>query len=101
VRAATPAEGMEKFYDEIKRVLHNCGREGFPTYRGSTTYLPDESTPVELEAARDLVERALAHSPDNPLYVLSIGCITNVVTYTISLATKPCAKTVATQHGAA
>ncbi|MCL2363483.1 MAG: nucleoside hydrolase [Defluviitaleaceae bacterium] len=78
VRATTPAEGMEKSYEEIHRVLHHCAREGFPAYRGSTTYLPDEYTPVESEAARDLVERALAHTPDNPLYVLSIGCITNV-----------------------
>ncbi|MCL2187340.1 MAG: nucleoside hydrolase [Defluviitaleaceae bacterium] len=78
VRAETPAEGMEKSYEEILRVLPLCGREGFPAYRGSTTYLPDEYTPVESEAARDLVKRALEHSPENPLYVLTIGAITNV-----------------------
>jgi inosine-uridine nucleoside N-ribohydrolase len=77
-RAADPAEGMEKSYEEILRVLTLCGHKGFPAYRGSKTYLPDEYTPVESDAARDLVRRALEHSPENPLYVLTIGCITNI-----------------------
>jgi inosine-uridine nucleoside N-ribohydrolase len=76
--ATNPAEGMEKSYEEILRVLELCGHKGFPAYRGSKTYLPDEKTPVESEAARDLIRRALEHSPDNPLYVLTIGCITNI-----------------------
>jgi len=77
-RADTPAEGMEKSYDEIKNVLNIMGRTEIPVYRGSTTYLPDEKTPVESDAARDMARRAMEHSPENPLYVLAIGAITNV-----------------------
>jgi inosine-uridine nucleoside N-ribohydrolase len=77
-RAATPAEGMEKSYGEILRVLELCGFKDFPAYRGSAAYLPDEKTSVASPAAQDLVARALAHSPENPLYVLTIGCITNI-----------------------
>ena len=76
--AANPAEGMERSYEEIQRVLTHCGKAGFPAYRGSKTYLPDEKTPVESEAARDLIKRALEHTPEKPLYVLTIGCITNI-----------------------
>jgi len=76
--AANPAEGMERSYEEILRVLKLCGHENFPAYRGSKTYLPDEKTPVDSPAARDMVRLALAHSPENPLYILTIGCITNI-----------------------
>ena len=47
-------------------------------HRGSPVYLPDEKTPVDSPAARDLVERAKAYSPEKPLYVVAIGAITNV-----------------------
>lgn len=75
--AATPEEGMEKSYDEILHVLKLCD-EQVEVYRGSKTYLPDEFTPVDSPAARDLVEKAMAHSPEKPLYVVAIGAITNV-----------------------
>jgi len=75
-RAATPAEGMEKSYDEIANVLQLCNRTDVPTLKGSRQYLPDEKTPVDSPAARDLVARAMA--AENPLYVLAIGAITNV-----------------------
>ncbi|MGQ9683959.1 MAG: nucleoside hydrolase [Anaerolineae bacterium] len=76
-RAAAPAEGMEKSYQEILRLLERLGRspEGL-VHRGSTAYLPGPETPVRSAAAEDLVQRALAE-PD-PLYVVAIGAITNV-----------------------
>jgi len=78
-RAQTPAEGMEKSYQEIIKVVNLCGRADFKAiYKGSKSYLPDELTPVESEAARDLIRRAMDREPDNPLYVLAIGAITNV-----------------------
>ena len=46
--------------------------------RGFETYLHDEETPVPSSAARDLVERAMRYTPENPLYVIAIGAITNV-----------------------
>ena len=75
--AATPEEGMEKSYDEILKVLELCG-EKTEVYRGSKTYLPDEQTSVDSPAARDLVEKAMRHTAEDPLYVVAIGAITNV-----------------------
>ncbi|MCL2420828.1 MAG: nucleoside hydrolase [Defluviitaleaceae bacterium] len=79
-RSTSPEDGMERSYHEILNITALCGRKDIhkAVYRGSTRYLPDEETPVESEAARDLVVRAMAHSRENPLYVLAIGAITNV-----------------------
>jgi hypothetical protein len=77
--SAGPKDGMEKSYRElekIKTILPEMAE--VPICRGSESYLPSAGTAVESEAARDLVERALA-SPDNdPLYVIAIGAITNI-----------------------
>lgn len=79
-RSSGPADGMEKSYQEIHKVVNLVGAQGLEKniFRGSTAYLPDEKTPVESAAARDMVERALAHTPENPLYIITIGAITNV-----------------------
>jgi inosine-uridine nucleoside N-ribohydrolase len=76
-RSAGPADGMEKSYEEILRLLErmNVPPAGL-VLRGSTDYLADEATPHESEAAHDLIEKALAS--DDPLYVVAIGAITNV-----------------------
>ncbi len=78
-RAATPAEGMEKSYGEILRVLKLVGGTATQpsVYRGSTTYLNGPRIPVESAAARNLVERALAQRQGR-LHVLAIGACTNV-----------------------
>ncbi len=76
-KSENPADGMEKSYLEIKKVLSLMGEER-EVYRGSARFLESESTPVISDAARDLAERALAYSPENPLYVVAIGAITNV-----------------------
>ena len=57
-KAATPAIGMQKSYDEIKNILSLMGRTDMLdcTYRGSESYLPDEKTPVESDAARHLAQ---------------------------------------------
>ena len=77
-RSSGPADGMEKSYHEIIKLLKLAGKEGYPVFRGSEAYLRDEKTPVSSEAMRDLAERAMAYSPDRPLYVVSIGAITNI-----------------------
>lgn len=79
-KSTSPEDGMEKSYKEILRITSLCGREDLHklTFKGSTKYLPDENTPVESAAARDLIARAMAHTPENPLYVAAIGAITNV-----------------------
>lgn len=77
--AATPQEGMQKSYDEIKKLYRLIGENPEEkVFRGSKEYLQPgvDPEPVESEAARDLVRRAM--EGDQPLYVLAIGAITNI-----------------------
>jgi len=78
-RSASAGDGMEKSYDEILRLLKLLGEspEGF-AYQGSNKFLEDISKPVQSEAALDIVKKALAATPEDPLYVVALGCITNV-----------------------
>ena len=77
-RASSPADGMEKSYQEILRLMKLMGNDTVPVLRGSENYLPDEQTPVISDAAKDLARRAMDYTPENPLIVLAIGCFTNV-----------------------
>ncbi len=80
-KVASAAEGMERSYQEIHRILSLMGREedcGETVYRGSERFLAGEETPVDSPAARDLVARAMARPDDDPFYVIAIGAITNV-----------------------
>lgn len=76
-RSVSPADGMERSYQEICTLLRLAGEER-PVLRGSCAYLPDERTPLETDAARDLCRRAMDYSPEKPLYVAAIGAITNI-----------------------
>ena len=77
-RSRSAAEGMEKSYEEIQRLLNF-----FPhvdrriALRGSGRFFERKNRPVDSPAARDLIERALKPG-DGPLYVLTIGCPVNV-----------------------
>ncbi|MEA3408714.1 MAG: nucleoside hydrolase [Chloroflexota bacterium] len=78
VRSSGPADGMEKSYQEILHILEMMEyADTIPALRGSTTYLPSHIEPVPSPAAERLAEEALSHE-DEPLYVLTIGAITNV-----------------------
>jgi len=76
-RSSGPADGMEKSYEEILRLLDrlDVSPEGF-VFRGSKGYLSGPDQPQESAAARDLVDRAM--SSDDLLYAVAIGAITNV-----------------------
>ncbi len=78
-RSASPADGMEKSYDEILRLLDflDVAAEGF-AFRGATAWLGENRAPVDSTAVRDLIDKALASPDDDPLYVVAIGAITNV-----------------------
>ena len=76
-RSSSPADGMERSWAEIRNLLSLAGMER-PVFRGSPGYLPDEKTPVESDAARDLCARAMGYTPEKPLYAVAIGAITNV-----------------------
>lgn len=87
-KSVGPEDGMLKSYDEILNILTLMGREDLKArvFKGSARYMPDERTPVDSDAARDLVARAMAHTSENPLYVVAIAAITNVAS---ALVMKP------------
>ena len=76
-KSSGPLDGMEKSYNEILKLLKLANVE-MEVFRGSDKYLDDEKTPVISAAAEDLAKRANEYSPENPLYVVAIGAITNV-----------------------
>lgn len=76
-RSDGPADGMERSYDEILRLLDrlNVADNGL-VFRGSLGYLEAADKPQESDAVRDLIDKAM--SSDELLYVVAIGAITNV-----------------------
>ena len=76
-RASSPANGMEKSYEEILRLLQRMNRtaENF-AFRGSAGFLENYSQPYENEAVRDLIDRAM--NATETLYVVAIGALTNI-----------------------
>ena len=79
-KSSGPKDSMEKSYQEILKLLSLAGREDLLplVFRGSTEYLPDESTPLDSPAARKMIDIAREYTPENPLYIVAIGAITNV-----------------------
>ncbi len=78
-RSTGPENGMKRSYEEILRLLDRLDmeHEGF-VYKGSKEYLTDLENPPVSPAALDLIERAKTANPDDPLYVVAVGAITNV-----------------------
>ncbi len=73
-----PDEGVRESYREILNVIGKMGEErkdGF-VFMGSDRFIKDG--PVISPASEDLVNKAMKHSKDNPLYVVAIGAPTNV-----------------------
>jgi len=76
-RSSGPADGMEKSYQEIIRLLDLLHHPAAGlAFRGSTSYLPSRTQAVDSPAAKRLIE--LARESKDKLYVLTIGCATNV-----------------------
>jgi inosine-uridine nucleoside N-ribohydrolase len=77
-RSSSAAEGMEKSYEEILRLISFFSDvDDSIALRGSDRFFVQKDRPVESPAARDLIERALQPG-DGPLYVLTIGGPVNV-----------------------
>ena len=76
-RSAGPEDGMLRSYGEILNIMKLVGRS-VPAYKGSTAYLPDKGTALDSDAADNIINTAKGFTPDEPLYVLAIGAITNV-----------------------
>ncbi|WPJ96171.1 nucleoside hydrolase [Coraliomargarita algicola] len=79
-RSSSAADGMEKSYDEIQRVLGLlCAADQVPTFRGAEAFLVDHPAPLATDATEDLITRARQRDK-GPLYVMAIAAITNVAT---------------------
>lgn len=85
-RSLSPQNGMEKSYEEIKKLLWLAERTDMldKVYQGAERWLPNELTPVTSPATEDLIAKARQYTQDKPLYVLSIGAITNIASALIS-----------------
>ena len=79
-KSTSPADGMEKSYNEIINILTLLEMKNLESIvkKGSLSYLPSEKEPVDSPAAQDLIERAKNYSPEKPLYIVSIVAITNI-----------------------
>lgn len=76
-RSVSAGDGMEKSYHEIFKVMKLVDpNAAIPVYRGSTTFLPDKATPIESDAANNIVETV--NNSQEPVIVIAIGAITNV-----------------------
>ena len=77
LRFCGPEEGMKLSYEEILRVFDRVGAA--PVGRvveGATEYLAALDAPRRTPATEAIVD--LAKSGDAPLYIVAIGCVTNV-----------------------
>ena len=76
-RSTSPADGMEKSYNEIVNILSLIAPDKKPpVYRGSTEFLSDKTKPVVSDAAKNIVDTVMAS--EDTVYVVAIGAITNV-----------------------
>lgn len=71
-----PEQGAEAARVELLRIRELAGVD-VPVVAGAPRYLPDEQTPVDCAAARELIR--LAHQErEGLLQVVGIGCATNI-----------------------
>lgn len=89
-KADTPGDGMEKSYQEILKLLELSGTSEYQkrVYKGAEHFLEHAGSsaqeeqnriaPAVSEASEDLIRRAMAHSAENPLYVIGIAAATNI-----------------------
>jgi len=74
-----PGIGMERSYQEIIRVFDKlCLPSAGRVWRGSAGYLRSDQEPLHSEAVDHLIATARASQTDDPLYVVVLGCATNI-----------------------
>lgn len=77
-KSTSPADGMEKSYQEILQLLSRLDIDPDEfVFRGSTGKLTDYETPYRSAAALNLVERAM-QDREELLVVVAIGALTNI-----------------------
>ena len=78
-RAATPAEGMEQSHAELLLLFDRLGMDPAGLlHKGATGSVGSTKAAQEAPAIDDLVARARASDPDDPLYVIAIAAITDI-----------------------
>ena len=73
-------EGMEQSYLAIQELLSVMEETELKdhVFKGAERKLPDEQTPVDCPAAREIIRLAREHTPENPLYVVGIAVLTDI-----------------------
>lgn len=73
-------ESTEDSFNEILKVLKLLKREDLldKVFMGASEYLKDEKTPISSESSKYMAELSENYSSEKPLYIVAIGCITNV-----------------------
>ncbi|MDR1549945.1 MAG: nucleoside hydrolase [Hungatella sp.] len=76
----SPADGMEKSYEEVFHVLSMLNRQEFTSmvYRGAPGFLKNEESPVKSPATEALHQLAMQYSSERPLYIIGIAACTNI-----------------------
>ncbi len=79
-KSSSASDGMEKSYNEIIKLLNLAEKSDLcgNVYKGTKNFLINEETPEESDAAKIIVDTAKRYTPNNPLYVIGIGAITNI-----------------------
>ena len=68
---------MEEGYAETRRVLDLCGVGGkYPVKKGGPP-LQFSGVASESEGCDFIIDRAMQHTPENPLWIVILGCCTN------------------------
>lgn len=74
-----PDIGMQRSYDEILTIQRLIRTEQeVPTFLGSTSYLRSLDKPQGSPATQHLIDIAMSMPNDEPLYVVAVGCLTNI-----------------------
>lgn len=75
-----PKDGMEKSYDEVFRVLKLLKKEEYnaSVFRGATSFLENDTTPVDSDAVQTMIEMSKNYTAENPLYIIGIAAATNI-----------------------
>ena len=77
-RSVSAADGERKSYDEIVKLLSlTCENTELPVLHGSANFLSDRYTPEPSEAA-DWMIQTVKKYPEEPVYIVALGAITNV-----------------------
>ena len=76
-RSVSPADGMEKSYQEALRVRGLAdANSNIPVYRGATRFMTSKTDVVESEAVDTIIN--LVRESEETVYIVAIGAITNV-----------------------